>query len=289
LFFEQHNFNNLKQLKMNLHICRPIFIISLIILLISCNLQKDRHVQTKKNYKANNDSLLNLNSWKRVSTLSDEFDKNNLDTKKWKKGLWYDVSGDFAFKDDNTSVKDGNLQLTAKKESFNGKEFTIGAVESKFDMPSQPSLVRVRAKLLSDSANVCSAIWLQSWPEVKNNPNPEIDIIEHFFKTEMHMNLFTWGKDNSGKYEHVDYQGQVFDYKIDLSKDYHVYGLERINGNLRFYFDDKLVYEWKSPNPAFSNMPRHIILSLEGHRAKPNLNLLPASFLIDYVRVYDKK
>jgi beta-glucanase (GH16 family) len=272
---------------MNLHIWRPIFILSIITFLISCNDQKTRRLKTNNN--AVNDSLLSLNSWKGVSALSDEFNGNSLDASKWKRGLWYDVSGDFAFKDENTSVKDGNLQLTAKKELFNGKEFTIGAVESKFDMPAQPSLVRVRAKLLSDAANVCSAIWLQSWPEVINNPNPEIDIIEYFFKTEMHMNLFTWDKDNSGKYESVDYKGQVFDYKKDLSNEFHVYGLERMNGNLRFYFDDKLVYEWKSPNPAFSNMPRHIILSLEGHRAKPKTNLLPASFLIDYVRVYDKK
>lgn len=234
------------------------------------------------------DSILNINSWKKDKRLGDEFNSKNLDTSKWRIGLWYDVSGDFAFKNENVAVSNGNLHLTAKCEKFKEKEFTIGAVESKFELPAEPSLIRVRAKLLADSVNVCSAIWLQSWPEVTNNPNPEIDIIEYFQKDEMHMNLFTWDKDHHGDYKHVDFNGNIFDYKKDISAEYHIYGLERINGQLNFYFDDKLVCAWKCPNPNFSTMPRHVILSLEGHRYQPTVSMLPASFDIDWVRIYKK-
>ncbi len=242
--------------------------------------------QYSKGLHSNHDSILNVKSWKLLKGTGDEFNSKSLDTAKWQMGLWYDVSGDFAFKNENITVSNGNLHLTAKTEKYKDKEFTIGAVESKFELPAEPSLIRVRAKLLADTANVCSAIWLQSWPEVVRNPNPEIDIIEYFQKNEMHMNLFTWDKDNTGNYKHVDFNGNIFDYKKDMSSDYHVYGLSRINGQLRFYFNDRLVCTWNCPNTSFSTMPRHVILSLEGHRYQPKTSMLPASFDIDWVRIY---
>jgi beta-glucanase (GH16 family) len=260
------------------------FLIGLIIpaLFISCT----NHQQSAENNPAGSDSLLRLEDWDLLPGTGDEFTAASFDTSKWKMGLWYDVSGDFAFKNENISVRNGNLRLTAKKEKYNKKEFTIGAVESRFDIPEAPSLLRVRARLLPDTANVCSAIWLQSWPEVKNNPNPEIDIIEYFQQKEMHMNLFTWDKDSSGNYQHVDFKGQIFNYNKDLSTTFHVYGLERSGDHIRFYFDDKLVCDWKAPDPAFTSMPRHLILSLEGHRYEPHVDQLPASFDIDWVRVF---
>lgn len=235
-----------------------------------------------------NDSSLNLNSWKQIKIIGDEFNGDKLDTTRWRKGLWYEVSGDFAFSDKNASTSNGFLHLVAKTEKLNGKEFTIGAVESKFEFPTEPSLIRIKAKLLPDSVNVCSAIWLQTWPELINNPNPEIDIIEYFQRNEMHMNLFTWNKDSVGNYEHVDFNGNIFDYKKNISDDFHIYGLERANGLLNFYFDDKLVCTWQCPNASFSTMSRHVILSLEGHRYQPHVSLLPASFDIDWVRIYEK-
>lgn len=265
-----------------------IYLLSLILITqtVACSNQKiSRHPLTE-NYAVTSDSTLNIKAWRKLHEASDEFNNSYLDTLKWKRGLWYAVSGDFAFKNENSFVTGGNLLLTAKKERFNDKEYTIGALESKFDVPAAPSLVRVRAKLLPDSANVCSAIWLQTWPEVKTNPNPEIDIIEYFQQSEMHMNMFTWNKDDSGNYKHVDFNGQVFNYKKDISLDYHIFGLERINDRIRYYFDDQLVCDWKAPDTAFSTMPRHVILSLEGHRYVPNAARLPASFKIDWVRVY---
>ena len=49
---------------------------------------------------------------------------------KWTNGIWYDVTTDLAFCPENVSVRDGNLVLTAKKQDYNGKAYTAGAVES---------------------------------------------------------------------------------------------------------------------------------------------------------------
>ena len=87
----------------------------------------------------------------------------------------------------------GNLTLTARREAFNGKSYSVGAVESLFDVPGETSYVEVRARALPREANVLSAIWLQSSPlTVANNPNPEIDIQETFDYRGLASTLHTW-------------------------------------------------------------------------------------------------
>ena len=78
---------------------------------------------------------LESGNWTLLPAASDEFDGTSLDEAKWKNGIWYDVTSDLAFHPDNVSVRDGNLVLTAKKETYNGKNYTAAAVESKFEVP----------------------------------------------------------------------------------------------------------------------------------------------------------
>ncbi|WP_433243376.1 glycoside hydrolase family 16 protein [Streptosporangium sp. CA-135522] len=221
-----------------------------------------------------------------VSAASDEFTGTGLDAAKWRTGLWYAKSGVGAFNPSNVSVADGNLLLTAKKESYNGSPYTFGAVESKFDVPGD-SYVEVRAKVLDSRANVLSAIWLQSSPlSVEHNPNPEIDIHETFSYSRIVSTLHRWVWPYSAENHHVD-GDKRFDFGVaDTSTGYHVYGLERRNGRLRFFADGKLAWDVVPPDPAYVDMARHMVLSLEGHLGQPNDAYLPSAFLIDYVRTY---
>ena len=233
-------------------------------------------------------------TWNLVASASDEFEGSTLDSAKWKKGLWYDTSGVLAFKQENITVSGGNLVLTARKEAFNEKSYTYGAVESLFDVPGANSYVEVRAKALHQKANVLSAIWLQSSPLTSvNNPNPEIDIQETFDYHRMDSTLHTWAIDpatytetDPSKFDHTQTPRNEFDTGVDVSADYHVYGLERSNGKLRFYFDGKLAWEVAPSESSFVNMARHVVLSLEGHLGDPVDRHLPQSFLVDYVRTY---
>ncbi|HKR34054.1 MAG TPA: glycoside hydrolase family 16 protein [Steroidobacteraceae bacterium] len=235
-----------------------------------------------------------IGKWNLVVAASDEFDGFTLDAAKWKKGLWYDTSGVLAFRQENTTVSGGNLVLTARKEVFNEKSYTCGAVESLFDVPGVNSYVEVRAKALPRAANVLSAIWLQSSPlTAANNPNPEIDIQETFNYSGVVSTLHTWTIDPANpaptapdEYLHTQTAPHEFDASVDVSADYHVYGLERSQGKLRFYFDGKLAWEVTPSHPSFVNLPRHVVLSLEGHLGDPVARYLPQSFLVDYVRTY---
>jgi beta-glucanase (GH16 family) len=235
-----------------------------------------------------------IGKWNLVVAASDEFDGLTLDAAKWKKGLWYDTSGVLAFRQENTTVSGGNLVLTARKEVFNEKSYTCGAVESLFDVPGVNSYVEVRAKALPRAANVLSAIWLQSSPlTTANNPNPEIDIQETFDYSGVVSTLHTWAIDPDtpaptapDDYLHTQTAPHEFAASVDVSADYHVYGLERSQGKLRFYFDGKLAWEVTPPHPSFVNLPRHVVLSLEGHLGDPVDRHLPQNFLVDYVRTY---
>jgi beta-glucanase (GH16 family) len=233
-------------------------------------------------------------NWNLVAAASDEFDGFALDAAKWKTGLWYDTSGALAFRPDNITVSGGNLVLTARKEAFHEKSYTCGAVESLFDVPGEKSYVEVRAKALPRDANVLSAIWLQSSPlTAANNPNPEIDIQETFNYLGLVSTLHTWAIDpaapaptDPGDYAHTQTPPHEFKTGVDVSADFHVYGLERSEGKLRFYFDGKLAWELTPSHPSFVSLPRHVVLSLEGHLGDPVDRHLPESFLVDYVRTY---
>lgn len=224
-------------------------------------------------------------NWTLLSAASDEFDGTCLDEQKWTNGIWYDVTTDLAFHPDNVSVRDGNLVLAAKKEAYNGKNYTAAAVESKFEVPGTASYVEVRAKALDKKANVLSAIWMQSSPlNYALNPNPEIDIMETFDYTKMTSTLHTWHQNPS-----IHLQRGTKGWKTgleDISADYHTYALERRNGKLRFYFDGQLTWEKTSIEDSFVELSRHMVLSLEGHLGTPAEEYLPGEFLVDYVRTY---
>ncbi len=224
-------------------------------------------------------------NWTLLPAASDEFEGTSLNEEKWKKGIWYDVTTDLAFHPDNISVRDGNLVLAAKKEAYNGKNYTAAAVESKFDVPGTASYVEVRAKALDKKANVLSAIWMQSSPlNHALNPNPEIDIMETFDYSKMTSTLHTWHQNPN---IHLQRGTKGWNTGLDdISADYHTYALERRDGKLRFYFDGQLTWEKTSTEDSFVELSRHMVLSLEGHLGKPVDEYLPGEFLVDYVRTY---
>lgn len=241
-------------------------------------------------------------AWTLNPAASDEFGGPALDTAKWRPEVGYPVSGVLAFRGANATVSGGLLHLTARKETtlLNGKtyRYSAGVVESRFEVPGQPSYVEVRARVLDSRANVLSAIWLQNFDlHGAQNPNPEIDVQETFDYGKLISTLHTWRLNADGSLaQHIQMPSNAYSTGLsDTSRAFHTYGLERRDGWLRFFFDGKLAYEIRPSDPAYAAMPRHVILSLEGHLTAndpgkpPNDARLPAAFQIDYVRTYTFK
>lgn len=227
-------------------------------------------------------------NWKLLPENSDEFEGSLLDTLKWSDKVGYPVSRVFAFRNENISVKGGNLRLTSKKEEFKGKSYTSAWMESKFSDPGNGSFVEIRAKVIDFRVNICCAIWEQNFPGTRAfDPNPEIDIQEFLLSPDpnkVDSHLHRWPVKPG---IHTMDGAQSWRSPVPLCYDFHNYGLERRDGKLRFYLDGVKYWEYDvSSMPEYVTMPRHVIFSLEGHSGNPVDSYLPASFLIDYVRVY---
>ena len=230
-------------------------------------------------------------TWELDAARSDEFD--NLDTQKWSAApLWYygGVSEAFAYKAENTTVSGGTAHLSAKKESYNGMEYTAGCLKSSFEVGGN-TYIEVRAKMVSSVANVCAAIWLGDEPVDAKSPNIEIDMQEtkdadnapHL----VNSSLLTWPKPGNGN----TVPGfKLFYISKGLDEAFHLYGLERRNGKLGFFLDGIKYWEWNTAEtPEFVTQLRPVILSLEGHAGAPVDANLPADFEVDWVRVYNAK
>ncbi|MBD1423735.1 glycoside hydrolase family 16 protein [Sphingobacterium chuzhouense] len=234
--------------------------------------------------------------WELDASKSDEFDR--FDSDKWTaEPLWYwgGVSAHFAYRRENTEVRDGIARLFAKKEDYANhpdaaKHYTAGCLKSKFEVGGD-TYIEVRAKMIHAPANVCAAIWLGDDPVESKNPNIEIDMQEtksarnkpHLLNT----SLLTWPKPGNGNTV-PGYTNYYFPWGLD--EDFHLYGLERRDGKLKFYLDGMQYWEWDTAEtPAFVTQLRPIILSIEGHAGAPGDADLPADFQIDWVRVFNVK
>lgn len=230
-------------------------------------------------------------NWVLIPESSDEFNGTAVDTMKWNPKPGYSTSRAFYFRFENVAVQGGFLRLTAKKEDFKGKSYTSAYLESKFDDPGNGSYVEVRARSIDVRANVCCAIWEQTFPlKPSLDPNPEIDIQEFLLSgfngnpNRVQSTLHRWWRTGN---KHLQDTYQVYDAKDPLCYDYHIYALERRDGKLRFYLDGFKYWEVDMTfAPEYVTMPRHMIFSLEGHAGNPVDFFLPGVFMIDYIRTY---
>ncbi|WCC79699.1 glycoside hydrolase family 16 protein [Cutibacterium equinum] len=236
------------------------------------------------------DADIDLTGWTLLN-IGDEFTDPVRSSSQWHRGLWYPHSGKGLFRDANVSFSDGQLRLAARAEQIDTFSYTFSAVESVFDVPGLCTYVEVRAKALPSAANVLSAIWMQSsaldgGPSLLAGaePNPELDIEETFDHTKMNIATHVW-PDNT-ETTHRSFGGYSYPVGVDISRDFHTYGVERRDGRLRFYFDRHLAWETNPGDSSLWRMSRHMVLSLEGHLGTPVASQLPATFDIDYVRTW---
>lgn len=234
---------------------------------------------------------IDLSRYRHVAELSDSFSTQARLEQSWSYGLWYPRSGVGIFDPARACVHDSVLSLEARQGADGG--YTFGAVESRFDTPGLRSYVEVRARVLTSAANVLSAIWLQSsnldgGPNLLDGaaPNPEIDVLETFHYDGVDSATHIW-PDNTDA-THVAFGGNdgYLGEGVDISRGYHLYGVERRDGHVRIFFDRRLVWDLEAPDPSLWRMSRHVVLSLEGHLGRPVPEALPATYDIDSVTTY---
>lgn len=116
---------------------------------------------------------------------SDEFDGTELNRKYWNVEVNGDGGGNgelqyYADRPQNVSVKDGNLVLTARRESYRGKSFTSGRVNSNKKIVFAKGKIEASIKLPKTYKGLWPAFWMMGndynelgWPKCG-----ETDILE---------------------------------------------------------------------------------------------------------------
>lgn len=239
---------------------------------------------------------------------SDEFDGTILDETKWsyQRGGWNGSNVQNCYVDENTTLSDGTLKITAKYEPgydcFNGaKDFTSGFIQTKDRIDWTYGYFEAKVKMPA-SNSTWPAFWMSpqdpvygEWPQ-----SGEIDIFEikGHDMTKSYSNAH-WGN-NSG-----DKRQEKGTYEFEDATQWHVYAVDWREGELNFFIDGEhyhTINDFKEPNAAEHPGPFNIGFYLRlnmavggNYLAEPhndahnNIDQLPAVMEVDYVRVYSKK
>jgi beta-glucanase (GH16 family) len=240
-------------------------------------------------------------NWIRVFT--DDFNGQSLDRSHWTTCFWWGREGctnrgnnDLEwYLPTNIAVTDGALELIAKPERITAPdgaqfEYTSGMVTtgSYYATPEIPPLFQtvygffeIRAKLPSGRG-----IFPGFWLEAGHYQNlPEIDVVETIGQEpNLITNNFHY-RGNGGMVVAIGHRTKT----VDLTQDWHVYGLQWRPDALIWYLDG--IELWRFTKKEFiPSTPMYLLLTLSvggNWPGKPDATTsFPVKLLVDYVRVW---
>ncbi len=248
----------------------------------------------------NSKKIKNNNTYK--LTWADEFNYNGLpDSTKWN----YDIGGHgwgnnelqfYTQKSlDNAKVENGNLNIIARKNVFENKQYTSARLLTKGKNDFKYGKIEARVKLPKGRG-----LWPAFWMLGKNIENTswplcgEIDIMEHVG----YLPDSIFGTIHSFAYNHMKgTQKSKGVLKENLYNDFHKYTIEWTPEKIDFLFDG-IVYnhisnEHISVNEWPFDQPFFLIVNLAvggnwGGKMGVDDNVFPAALQVDYIRVYQK-
>ena len=214
----------------------------------------------------------------------DEFKGNKLDPQKWAvRGVGPRAIA--CVSEEAVKVEDGFLKLYALKK---GDSLLGSAVGTQGLFMSRYGYYECRAQL-QRSPGIWAAFWIQS-AEIAKGEDPavfgaEIDIFEFFKKlgTDIVSHNVHWAY---GPNQRTTRGMQS--YLKGVSEGFHTFGLEWTPEKYIFYIDGYKFYE---VTQGISHIEEYMILSMEYPSTKEEIRhaIFPDVFIIDYVKVYQKK
>jgi hypothetical protein len=192
---------------------------------------------------------------------------------------------------DNVIVENGLLKMTAKRENYQGAQFTSAKLLTKGKFDFKYGTIEVRAKLPS-GAGTWPAIWTLGsnisdvgWPACG-----EIDIMEHAgnrqgtIQSAMHTPSSSGNTFNKGS--------QILS---DVSTEFHIYKVVWTATEMVFFVDDVEYYRYNPSNKNGSTWPfdanQYLILNVAmggSFGGAIGANFTESTMEIDYVRVYQQ-
>ena len=237
----------------------------------------------------------------------DEFDGSEVNTAKW----GYDVGGhgwgnnesQYYTQGNNSSVVNGNLVITAKKETIGNNQYTSSRMVSKNKFSFKYGYIEARISL-PEVNGMWPAFWMMpesnaygGWPY-----SGEIDIMEakgRIINKSSSAIHHTTGEENGGH----TYETNEQTFSSGSLKDFHLYACEWKEDSIKFYVDNRLHLtinsnQWftsrdltNSRAPFDKDFYMILNLAVGGHfdnYVMPPEDFVSANMLVDYVRVFQK-
>jgi beta-glucanase (GH16 family) len=247
-------------------------------------------------------STINLATYR--LTFADEFDGSSLNKGIWGTSYWWEgrylaSNGELQYFTDETTdltrthadtnpfyLEGGLLNIVARPSPdtglSDGQAFTSGLITSFGTFSQQYGYFEIRAQLPSGQG-LWPAFWLLpasgAWP-------PEIDVMEMLGgNTSTYYGSAHWGTTDQHQYltQAITSSG------LDLSSDFHTYGVSWEDDYIAWYLDGNLVYAWSNP-PADFDQPMYLLAGLmvggTWGGAPDASTQFPANLTIDHIRVY---
>ncbi|MBC7533619.1 MAG: glycoside hydrolase family 16 protein [Oligoflexus sp.] len=198
---------------------------------------------------------------------------------------------------ENVGVQQGNLIIKARKDDFNGYDYSSGRINTQGLARWKYGRIEARIKLPS-GRGTWPAFWMLpddlqtgQWPDYG-----EIDIMEHvgYDPNIMVSTLHTKDVNHT-----VNVKQNRANIKVDGAVDsFHIYAVEWFPDHMDFYTDGNKFYTFTNTGKGAGSWPFdkpfHIILNLAvggvwGGKKGVDESIWPRQMLVDYVRVYNPK
>ncbi|MEZ5071602.1 MAG: family 16 glycosylhydrolase [Bacteroidales bacterium] len=237
---------------------------------------------------------------------ADEFEGESLDPEKWsyqtgtgsEYGLtdWGNNEGQY-YREQNVSVADGFLTITARKEDFGGKDYTSGRIRSAEKGDWTYGRIEFRAKM-PVGQGMWAAVWMLPTDAVYGGwaASGEIDILEYLgHETDKVYGTLHYG----GPWPNNQSTSNSFTLdEGDFSGEFHDFALEWTEGKMRWFVDGEryqTLTAWSSSGgsyPAPFNRRFHLLVNLAvggDWPGYPNSSTsFPQELVLDYIRVYQE-
>lgn len=219
------------------------------------------------------------------------------------------------YQKENANVRNGMLELIARVEkkpnpdydytSKNWREnrpeanYTSASINTKNKFHFQYGILEVRAKI-DTSSGMWPAIWTlgvsRKWPA-----NGEIDLMEFYRIDSIPSILANAAWENSKDTIVWDSKKIKLDEFVESdpqwNEKFHIWKMEWTKNHIRLYLDDVLLNEIPILNNEYNgnfnpfHQKHYILLNLAigSNGGDPSQTEFPKSYLVDYVRVYQKK
>ncbi|RRQ49037.1 glycoside hydrolase family 16 protein [Maribacter algicola] len=234
---------------------------------------------------------------------SDEFDGTALSAENWKLETgnhgWGNNELQNYISEGNVEVGDGTLKIIAKKETFDGSNYTSARLNSKKEF--RYGKMEIRAKIPEyKGKGIWPALWMLGydinsvgWPACG-----EIDIMEYvsYSPNEVHFSIHSTAN-NHVKGTQIT-SGPVPMETIE--EEFHTYGVLWTDKYMKFYIDTAENVQLNFIRPANSNSdnwpfskPFYFLMNIAvggnwGGLEGVDNTIFPAVMEVDYVRVYQK-